>query len=220
MSKFTHFIFDLDGTLLDTIHELLYNMNLTFKALGLTGNFSPEEMATFIGSGKDEQIRRAMRARNIEETYFNEINRILSGLYEQNTTERTIIFEGVSEVLNYLKAHNYPLYVATNKPESIALDVVKHFFGEHFFRVVRGDRGDGIVKPDPRFLGSLIAEIDVAREHILFVGDSTVDFLTAKNADVKCAIVPYGYDVKVFEIVDHDLIKLTKFTDILKFLEV
>lgn len=218
MPKFTHFIFDLDGTLLHTLPELLYNMNLAFTKLGLPGAFNEREMATFIGSGKDEQIRRAMRARNIPESEFKRINDVLSVIYAQNTSDRTTLFPGVSEVLQILKTKKCPLYVATNKPESIAKDVVNHFFGADFFLLVRGDRGDGNVKPDPRFLGSMIDEINIDPQHILFIGDSSVDFLTAKNAGLMCAIVPHGYDPKVLEISDKGLLKLTNFNDLLDYI--
>ena len=217
MPKFTHLIFDLDGTLLHTLPELLYNINLTFAKLGLPGAFNEAEMATFIGSGKDEQIRRAMRARNIPETEFERINALLSVLYAENTTNLTQPFPGVNEVLAALKAKNIPLYVATNKPESIAKDVVKHFFGSDYFLLVRGDRGDGIIKPDPHFLGSLVEELNVDLQELLFVGDSSVDFLTAKNAGVQCVIVPHGYDSTVLAVSDPGLIKLAHFKDLLNF---
>lgn len=217
MHKFTHFIFDLDGTLLHTLPELLYNMNLAFKKLNLPGDFSEAEMATFIGSGKDEQIRRAMRARSVPESKFRAINDVLSVYYAQNTSERTFPFPGVNDVISALKSANTPIYIATNKPEDIAVDVVKSFFADDTFLEIRGDRGDGIVKPDPNFLGTLIKDLNTAPENVLFIGDSKVDFMTAKNAGVTCAIVPYGYDKNVFSLVDDDLIFLEAFTDILKF---
>ncbi len=216
MAVFTHLIFDLDGTLLHTLPELLFNINETFAALGLTGNFTEEEMATFIGSGKDEQIRRAMRARNIPETKFSEINGLLSLYYAQNTISRTKPFVGVESLLNTLKTRNIPVYVATNKPEHIAIDVAKHFFADIPFLMVRGDKGDGVVKPDPAFLGSVITTINVPKENILFIGDSTVDYLTAKNADIACAIVPHGYDQSVFTLTDSQLLFIESMEDLLR----
>ena len=216
MARFTHLIFDLDGTLLHTLPELLFNMNETFAALGLQGSFTEEEMATFIGNGKDEQIRRAMRARGIPATKFSEINALLSVYYAQKTVSRTKPFTGVESLLNTLKTRNIPVYVATNKPEHIAIDVVNHFFANIPFLLVRGDKGDGIIKPEPAFLGSVIKTINTPKENILFIGDSMVDYLTAKNAGITCAIVAHGYDKSVFTVSDPQLIFLERMEDLLR----
>lgn len=216
MKQFTHIIFDLDGTLLDTIPELLFNLNKTFNELGLKGNFNEVEMASFLGSGKDEQIRRAMKARNIKEVEFANINRLLSVYYAQNTIGKTTVFKGVLETIKALKARNIPLYVATNKPQNVALSVVDHFFGSDTFLVVRGDYGDGIVKPNPLFLKTVIDVIGSGENvHPLFVGDSMIDYKAAKNANLTTAIVPHGYDESVLKIVDKKLILLKSFKDIL-----
>lgn len=215
MAKYEHIIFDLDGTLLDTIPDLLYNLNLTFKELRLPGNFNEREMASFIGSGKDEQIRRALKARNIKETHFAAVNSLLSHYYALNTSSYTKVFPGVKETLEALKAHNVKLYVATNKPHNVAVEVVKKFFGDDTFLTVRGDKGDGIIKPNPKFLGTLLREINAPLHKVLFVGDSNVDYLTAKNALLNAAIVPHGYDKNVLLVTDKKLHILKHFKDIL-----
>lgn len=215
MARFSHIIFDLDGTLLDTIPDLLFNLNRTFWELGLPGNFNEREMASFIGSGKDEQIRRALRARRLKECHFAVVNSLLTTYYGQNTDTYTKIFPNVLETLEELKKEGVQLYVATNKPQAVARQVVTHFFGEDTFITVRGDKGDGIVKPNPKFLESVISTINAPKENILFVGDSQVDFLSAKNVGIKAAIVPHGYDKNVLLLSDRHLILLKSFKDIL-----
>lgn len=212
---YTHFIFDLDGTLLDTIPDLVFNMNRTFKELNLFGHFSNKEMASFIGSGKDEQIRRALKARMLGEKHFKAVNERLSKYYAQNTDTYTKIFPEVKNTLETLKKRGLTLIVATNKPEAIAKDVVKSFFPEDMFLLVRGDRGDGIIKPNPKFLGALVTELNVDPQNILFIGDSSVDFLAAKNAGIRCAIVPHGYDNNILTVNDKELFFLKKFSDLL-----
>ncbi|OQC10297.1 MAG: Phosphoglycolate phosphatase, chromosomal [Tenericutes bacterium ADurb.Bin087] len=214
--NYKHIIFDLDGTLLDTIPDLLYNLNTTFSELGLPGKFSTAEMATFLGSGKDEQIRRALNARRLShEKYFAKVNALLSVYYAKNTNTYTEIFPGIKETLAELKARGVKLYVATNKPDHVAKDVVRHYFGDNVFIKVRGDKGDGIIKPNPKFLNAIIKNINDPLETIMFVGDSYVDYMSAKNAGVKCAIVPHGYDQKVLSIKDKGVIFLKKVTDII-----
>ena len=215
MGKYKHIIFDLDGTLLDTIPDLLFNLNRTFKELGLPGGFNNEEMASFIGSGKDEQIRRALKARWLKESHFAAVNALLTKYYAQNTDSYTKVFPGVNETLEALKKAGVKLYVATNKPENVAKDVVKRFFGEDTFLIVRGDKGDGIIKPNPKFLGSVTKAIEDPLDMILFVGDSHVDFLSAKNAGINAAIVPHGYDKNVLLLSDKGLHFLKNFKDIL-----
>lgn len=214
--NYKHIIFDLDGTLLDTIPDLLYNLNTTFSELGLPGKFSTAEMATFLGSGKDEQIRRALSARRLShEKYFAKVNALLSVYYAKNTNTYTEIFPGIKETLAELKARGVKLYVATNKPDHVAKELVRHYYGDNVFIKVRGDKGDGIIKPNPKFLNAIIKNINDPLETIMFVGDSYVDYMSAKNAGVKCAIVPHGYDQKVLSIKDKGVIFLKKVTDII-----
>ncbi len=217
MKRFTHLIFDLDGTLLDTIQELLFNLNKTFKELGLKGDFNEAEMASFLGSGKDEQIKRAMKARSIKDVEFSNINRVLSHYYAQNAIGKTKVFNEVLPTIAALKEKNIPLYVATNKPQEVALLVVDHFFGANTFLIIRGDYGDGIVKPNPLFLKSIVDVIGVG-EHVnpLFIGDSMIDYLSAKSVGMCAAIVPHGYDASVLEVSDPRLIHLRSFKDILE----
>lgn len=215
MACYEHIIFDLDGTLLDTIPDLLYNLNKTFSELGLRGNFNEREMASFIGSGKDEQIRRALKARLLKESHFSAVNTLLTKYYAQNTATYTKVFPGVKETLAALKAENVSLYVATNKPHAIAVEVVSKFFDSDTFITVRGDKGDGIIKPNPKFLGTILKDIDGPLSKVLFVGDSQVDYLSAKNAGINAAIVPHGYDKNVLLVSDKKLHILKKFSDIL-----
>jgi phosphoglycolate phosphatase-like HAD superfamily hydrolase len=79
---------------------------------------------------------------------------------------------------------------------------------------VRGDKGDGIIKPNPKFLNAITKNISDPLDTILFVGDSNVDYLSAKNAGVMCAIVPHGYDHKVLTIKEKGIIFLKKVSDI------
>ena len=125
------------------------------------------------------------------------------------------MYEGVLETLKNLEERGTKLYIATNKPEHVAKDIVPLYFPDNHFIMVRGDRGDGIVKPNPKFLQSVKEIIHSPITDILFVGDSHIDFLSAKNIGMKCAIVPHGYDSFVLTLKEDSLITLKSFSDLL-----
>lgn len=216
MQQYKYLIFDLDGTLLDTVPLLLYNLNLTFKSLNLTGDFSISEMMSFIGSGKEEQINRALRARNYDiATHFAAVNELLTYHYDRNVTSNTTPFPEVNKTLEVLKAHKCKLYIATNKPEHIARPIVTHFFGETFIDV-RGDLGDGLIKPQPEFLSAFIVKHNINALETLYIGDSTVDYLTAKNAGIPFVLVSHGYDKPLLQSVPENVMLITNFSEIIK----
>lgn len=216
MQQYKYLIFDLDGTLLDTVPLLLYNLNLTFKSLNLTGDFSLTEMMSFIGSGKEEQINRALRARNYDITaHFAAVNELLTYHYDRNVTSNTTAFPKVHETLAFLKANKCKLYIATNKPEHIARPIVTHFFGDTFVDV-RGDLGDGLIKPQPEFLRAFIAKHAINTLETLYIGDSTVDYLTAKNAGLPFVLVSHGYDKPLLQNVPKNVHLVTNFSEIIK----
>lgn len=213
---FKHMIFDLDGTIVDTVPDLAFNLNTTFKELNLRGDFSHEEVTTFLGSGKDEQIRRALRARNYGEDKFSAVNKLLTHYYAINVDVYTKPFENVVKTLEALKKRGITLYVATNKPENVALIVANKFFA-NLFTIVRGDKGDGIVKPHASFLNSILSSIKSDQDKVLFIGDSYVDYLTGKGAGLPVALVKHGYDPSVFNKISSDTIILSSFEQLLNY---
>lgn len=218
MRKFNYIIFDLDGTLLDTVPELQNNLNLTFRDLNLRGDFTTSEVMSFLGSGKAVQISRALKARNYEETlHFARVNDVLSAYYEKNTVTMTKPFPGVKNTLETLLKDGYKLFVATNKPQNIALPIVRHFFGSTFI-FVRGDEGDGVTKPQNEFLASLVKKHGINLNETLYVGDSKIDYLTAVNLGVPCVLLSYGYDKPFLEEQAGSKFLINDFKELLKLL--
>lgn len=185
-------IFDLDGTLLDTIPDLVDNLNYTFKHLNLSGDFTFAEMETFIGSGKKQQIIRALSSRNYDLSHYSAVNDKLSEVYAGNISSKTKPFEGVEKLLIALKDKGIKIICLTNKPHDVALEVIDHYF-PNTFDFVLGDRGNGIVKPDKRLLDSVLTTFNLTNNQALYVGDSDVDMETANNSNVTSVFVTYGY---------------------------
>ncbi|HZJ89108.1 MAG TPA: HAD-IA family hydrolase [Bacilli bacterium] len=194
MRKYNYLIFDLDGTLLDTVPELRNNLNLAFRDVNLKADFTDDEVMSFLGSGKAVQIKRALKARNYDEkTHFAAVDAALTKYYAENIVALTKPFPGVEKTLEMLANAGYTLFIATNKPHDIALRVVDHFFGDTF-TFIKGDAGDGITKPRKEFLEVFVKKYGVKPSEALYIGDSEIDYLTAKNAGISCVLLNYGYD--------------------------
>lgn len=217
--KYKAVIFDMDGTLLETIYDLQDNLNYTFKSLGLNGDFTRREMETFLGSGKKVQILRALSARNYSHNLLPQIDRKLSEVYAENISNKTHPYEGMLEVLEKLAKNNIIALCLTNKPHFVALEVADHYFGKLLIDT-RGDKGDGITKPNPLMLNEFMKKHGLSKEEVLYVGDSDIDMATANNSEIDNVFVTYGYcrleEVSNFNIkyiANHPL-------DILKFLSI
>ena len=173
-------IFDLDGTILDTISAITYYVNKTFADEGIEPILE-EDCKYFAGNGARVLIERSLASRGI--TDEGEITRILAiykNHYDDAPLYLTKPFDGIVDMLAELRRHGYKLAVVSNKPDTAAAPIVRHFFGDAFDRV--SGALDGIpVKPDPTISLRVLADLGIAREDSIFVGDTYVDMETGKN---------------------------------------
>lgn len=190
--KYKALIFDLDGTLLHTLDDLLDNLEYAFKKLGLRGDFSYEEMESFLGSGKKAQVERALLSRGYSLDLYQDLDAALSVRYELNAENKTRPFNGVIELLNYLKANNIPAFCLTNKPHHVALKVIETYF-PNLITATYGVTPNGPVKPDPVLVETLLRDHQLQRDQVLYVGDSDIDMLTANHGHLDAVFVTYGY---------------------------
>lgn len=185
-------IFDLDGTLVDTLPDVTVIMNSVLRDHGFPLH-SMQEYRTYMGWGSREMSRRSLPAEARTEANIRVVDEEMRELYGACDNALSRAYPGVADALSGLSKRSLLLAVLSNKPDRLAALVVRKFFPDIPFARVRGAR-DGVPhKPDPTGALSLARELGVQGAECLFVGDSDVDMLTAKNAGMVPAAVSWGY---------------------------
>ena len=186
-------IFDLDGTLTDTLDSLEYSVNETMKETGLEP-ITKEQCRAFVGNGAKVLIEKALRASGDEElTHFDEAFSAYQRIFGASCTYRVKPYPGVPALLDGMKKTGIKLGVLSNKPDKQAVHVVTDIFGERIFDSVHGQR-DGIPrKPDPAPLLALAKELGAEPEEVLYIGDSEVDVATGRAAHIDMIAVSWGF---------------------------
>lgn len=185
-------IFDLDGTLLDTIADLACAANHSLTALGLAKR-TEGECQTFVGNGVGKLLERALPEGYKTPEYVEKIRPAFLAYYDGHLMDRTRPYPGMVKLLEELQARGVKLAVASNKYQRATQRLVKHFFPGIFFSAVLGQRDGVPVKPDPSVVNEILVLANAAKEHTLYVGDSDVDMKTARNAGVRVCGVTWGF---------------------------
>ena len=185
-------LFDLDGTLLDTLHDLADAVNRALAAQGFPGHPVAAYRA-FVGDGVAMLAERALPAgERSSEAVARTVAR-LRDEYAHGWAGRTRVYPGVPGLLDELTARGLPLAVLSNKPHDFAVAMVAHFLGRWPFCAVRGQVEGGPRKPDPAAALELAATLGVAPAACAFVGDSAVDVHTARRAGMLAVGVTWGF---------------------------
>ena len=186
-------VFDLDGTILDTITTITHYVNKTLDGEGIP-RITEDECKYFAGNGARTLIVRTLASKGIHDE--GEISRILEiykKAYDEEPLYLTSIFPGIIELMQRLKADGYLLGVASNKPNTAAEPTVRHFFGD-IFDAISGALDGVAVKPDPALVQIILDRLDSTPDECIFVGDTSVDMETAKNLGAKKKIgVLWGF---------------------------
>lgn len=185
-------VFDLDGTLLNTIKTINYYLNFALRTHGFS-SVSKADTMSFVGDGAVKLIERALGRANADLNAFDSVYRTYNEAYNSSPYYLTEPYEGILELLDFLREQGIALAVLSNKPDFAVKATVNHFFGNSF-DLVLGGRENIPLKPDPASLLDLIECLGFDKEEVIYVGDSEVDVLTAKNGGLKNAIfVSYGF---------------------------
>lgn len=186
-------IFDLDGTVLDTVGSIAYFCNEALKKFGLKA-FPEENYKYFAGDGAKNLIIRALSAQNADvEENFDKVFEYYMKSYDGNSAFNTRHFDGMVETLNKLKKRGIKLAIASNKPVSTVKFVLPKFFEENFFDEVYGGGMGFPLKPNPACVEEIIKKFGVDKKEVLYVGDTGTDMQTGKNAGLKTIGVLWGF---------------------------
>lgn len=184
-------IFDLDGTVLDTIDDLADAVCYALEKYGFPPR-TRKEVMSFVGNGVLKLIERALPEGHKDSETVNLLNAAFSEYYSAHYSDKTRPYDGMAKLLAELKSRGYLLAVLSNKPEVFTCELISKFY-PGVFDCVHGSR-DGIPKkPDPAGELSVMNELGVRPSRTLHVGDSGTDVETAKNAGIDCVACSWGY---------------------------
>ena len=211
--KFT-FLFDLDGTLVDTAPDLMAAHNHVMKKFGYSTK-SVDEIRNLVGKGASVLIGRSIWgsakkefSKITDEKIKNEMVKEFINFYGKNLVIESKLIKGVKEFLDWAKSNNISMAVCTNKQEHLAIDLLKKINIYHYFEYVAGGNTFDYCKPDPRHLTSVIEILKGDIKKSLMIGDSETDANAAKEAGIPVILMEDGYTEKnTTEIYHNHLVK-------------
>lgn len=214
-------IFDMDGTLIDSVPDLALSVNLTLEKLNLN-TFPIDTIKHWVGNGANILIARALSGdinidKNLSQAKIDDTLSIFLDIYRDNLTTTTKIYPNVKETLEVLE-DRYILAISTNKPEEFVKPILEGMGIFEYFDCVVGASDKFAKKPSPESLEYICNRYDVDITDAVMIGDSKNDILSAKNANIEIIAVTYGYnhdeDISMYK---PDII-IDDFKDILKVL--
>ena len=193
---FTTVVFDLDGTLLDTLDDLTDAVNAMLAALSLPLR-TREEVCAFVGNGIANLTLRALGKEN--EDKFDEAFALFKAYYKEHCQDKTAPYEGILEMLRLLKGLGVQTAVLSNKADFATKMLVEKYFSGYIDLAMGENEANGVrKKPAPDALFSMMETLKTTPEKTVYVGDSDVDILTAKNAGIACISCTWGFRDKQF----------------------
>lgn len=195
--RFEAVIFDLDGTLTDTLADLANGVNYALSQFGFPAR-SEDEIRSFVGNGVRRLVYRSV-PENTPDEVSEKCLEVFKEYYKNNSCVFTKPYEGITEMLSVLRDMGVKTAVVTNKMHGAAVDIVEHFFGDLIEFAV--GQVDGMPqKPQPNGIYLALEKLGVSKNNAVYVGDSEVDCVTARNAGIPCIGVTWGFrDREVLE---------------------
>lgn len=183
-------IFDLDGTILDTIGDITTAVNYALDVYGDPPR-SVDEVKSFLGNGSLVLMRRALKNGGDDEL-CKEVRTHFRAEYERCMLDKTKAYDGIAELVDWLNERGVVSVVLTNKDDKNAVPMIKHYFGDRF-AFVRGVRTDTDRKPNPEVALSILEKFGFSPDEALVIGDGMADLNLAKNAGIDFLPIGYGY---------------------------
>ena len=192
MNSFSTYIFDLDGTLLDTVRDLAASVNHALRPHGMPEH-SVDDVRRFVGNGVRKLMERAVPD-GADNPRFDAAFATFRQHYMAHSLDTTRPYEGIPEALEALKARGCHLAVVSNKMMAATQELCRHFFLDTIEVAIGEDEAAGIRrKPAPDTVFAALKALGVGKENAVYVGDSDVDIQTACNAGLPCISVLWGF---------------------------
>ncbi len=195
MHKYKTYIFDLDGTLLSTLADLAASTNYALRTHHMPER-SLDEVRRFVGNGVKKLMERAIPD-GLNNPLFEDTFATFRQHYMQHNLDTTQPYPGIMQLLEQLKAEGKNIAVVSNKFYAATRELCRHFFGD-LVPVAIGEREDIRKKPAPDTVIEALRELGVDKEGAVYIGDSDVDIMTAKNSGMPCVSVLWGFRDKEF----------------------
>lgn len=208
-------IFDLDGTLLNTLADLTDSVNTALEKYNLP-LCSQEEVQSFVGNGLRNLMLQAVEEGEAF-PQFEELFVFFKDYYRTHCNIKTAPYEGIIELMRELKGRNIKMAIVSNKIDAGVKELNEKFFAE-FTDAAIGEREGVGRKPAPDSVNEAIRILGVEKEHVLYVGDSDVDILTARNAEVRCISVTWGFRDEKFLMESEAGIMINRPLELLEYL--
>lgn len=188
--KYEAVIFDLDGTLLDTLEDLCDSTNFALSKFGYPER-TLKEVRSFVGNGIGKLIERALSG-GIENGDYNAVLEEFKCHYAANCNNKTKAYPGIYALLDALKTSGIKMAVVSNKVDSAVKELCERYFNG-YFEVTVGEREGVRRKPSPDSVLAAINILNTKTEHAVYIGDSEVDIETARNSDMDFIAVSWGF---------------------------
>lgn len=187
-------IFDLDGTLLNTLEDLTDSGNHILRRYGFPVH-AKDKYRHFVGNGIPMLVRRMLPPGHNDEVYKKCLDEFVA-YYEEHKTDKTHPYAGIAEALAQLQEEGIKIAVATNKIHSAVAPLMKNFFPTILFDALSGQQPGMLPKPNPQTVVRIFEDTGCSAEETLYAGDSAVDMDTAHNAGLRAIGVLWGYRSK------------------------
>jgi phosphoglycolate phosphatase len=197
--RYQTYVFDLDGTLLDTLGDLAASTNYALRTHGMPEH-SLDDVRRFVGNGVRVLMERAV-PQGVENPQFEAAFQTFREHYMQHSLDTTKPYDGILETLETLKAEDCRLAVVSNKMMAATQELCRHFFRDTIEVAIGEHEAQGIrKKPAPDTVNEAFRQLGVGKERAVYVGDSDVDILTARNSGLPCISVLWGFRDRDFLI--------------------
>lgn len=190
MQKIDTVVFDLDGTLLNTLEDLADSVNYAMRQYGLPEH-TLEEVRAYVGNGVGKLIERSI-PHGTDHPYYEQILDSFKTHYALHCEDKTCPYEGIMELLSQLKEQNFRMAIVSNKFDGAVKKLNKKYFNR-FISVAIGESATVQRKPAPDTMYQALAELNADASRAVYVGDSEVDRQTAANVPMTCISVTWGF---------------------------